>query len=50
MNFRKNPPLPCPTCSGDGRVIVSDWALGKGKRLVGRKCHVCNGKGTLPTR
>ncbi len=51
MNFRKkNPPLTCPTCLGDRRVVVTTWVLGKGNRTIGRTCHTCKGKGTLPTR
>jgi hypothetical protein len=48
--IRKNPPLTCPTCNGDRRVVVTTWVMGKGKRTVGRKCPMCKGKGSLPTR
>lgn len=45
-----NKRMVCPTCSGERRVVVRKFVVGKGTVLAGRKCPSCNGRGTLPRR
>lgn len=47
---RQRAALGCPTCNGAGKVVMTSFAMTKGKRLVSRTCPSCGGKGKLGRR
>ncbi|MEV6036069.1 hypothetical protein AB0L65_33280 [Nonomuraea sp. NPDC052116] len=49
LPFTKRPKVGCPKCV-DGQVVVTDFAMTKGKVLKARDCPSCSGRGTLKRR
>lgn len=46
----RNKPLVCGTCHGARRVETRKAVVGQGWKVIGKKCHNCNGRGSLPRR
>lgn len=50
LPFKRRPALGCPTCQGAGQVVVTNFAMTKGKVLKSHRCPSCLGRGTLKRR